>query len=242
MPTPTCTKCRLTITSDDINVAQDVAYCRICNASYRLSDLTFDNTATDVDLNQPPKGAWCVTDGAGTVIGASNQNLVNAVGFTFFAIFWNSGVSMFVFFDIVGALHHFKVPLPTWITIPKMEDGGEMSGSMIMFTGLFIIPFVLVGLFLAGSVLINLLGRTEARISGTQGSVFTGVGKLGWRRRFDPSQLREVRCYQRRNNEGADTVGIQIETRDSKQVKFATMLTSERRQFMLGALKKILLK
>ena len=84
MTTPTCSKCRRVIPSNDFNVVQNVAYCRDCNASYRLSDLTFGNeVSANIDLNHPPKGSWFVNDGSSTIIGAINRNPVNGVGFCF---------------------------------------------------------------------------------------------------------------------------------------------------------------
>ena len=47
---------------------------------------------------------------------------------------------------------------------------------------------------------------------------------------------------QKRNNEGSDTFTLLIETHDGKQVKIGSLLTSERRQFLLAALRKTLLR
>jgi len=242
MPTPTCPKCRRTIPPEDINVAQDVAYCRACNLSHRLSDLTTGGDMTaQVDVNHPPQGAWFKSDGSGTVIGATNRNLAAAFGMLFFAVFWNGIVSVFVSFAIAGTLRQMHVPLPAWFPNPGMNGSGGMSLGMTIFLWLFLTPFIAVGLFVAGTCLSSLFGRTEVRIESSRGTAFTGIGGLGWKRSFDASQVRAVRLFERRNNQGQDSFSVLIELRDGKQVKLGSLLTNERRQFMLGALTRALI-
>jgi hypothetical protein len=242
MPTPTCSKCRRTIPPDDINVANDVAYCRDCNISYRLSELTFDSDLNaTLDLHRPPKGAWFVSDGGGTVIGATNRSLGTGFGLLFFALFWNGIVSVFVVVALSGTLHVLHVPQPDWFPAPKM-NGGDMGVGMVLFLWLFLTPFIVVGLAVAAGCLNCLFGRTEVRVAGTQGSAFTGIGALGWRRRFDTSQVKDVRMVETANSKGQNTTNLLIETREGKQMKLGSLLTSERRQFVLGALRKTLLR
>ena len=242
MPAPTCSKCRRTIPPDDINVANDIAYCRDCNISYRLSELTFDNDlGTALDLNHPPAGAWFVKDGGGTVIVATNRSLGAAAGLLFFALFWNGIVSVFVLVVLAGTLHHLHIPLPAWFPAPKM-NGGDMSVGMTIFLWIFLTPFITVGLLVAGSCLNCVFGRTEVRVAGAQGAVFTGIGALGWRRPFDASQVKEARIRESTSSKGQTSCNIVIETREGKEIKFGSMLSGERRQFVLGALRKTLLR
>ena len=242
MPAPTCTKCRRVIPPDDINVAKDVAYCRDCNISYRLSDLTYDNDiGASVNLNDPPKGAWYRSDGGGTVIGATNRSAGAALVMVFFALYWNGIVSVFVVLALTSTLHLLHVPLPVWFPAPKMNNS-TMGPGETAFLWLFLTPFITVGLFVTGACLSGLFGKTEARIENTQGKLFTGVGALGWKRTFDPSQVRDVRINQSRNNQGKDMFVIVIETREGKQLKLGSLLTNERQQFVLGALRKTLVR
>jgi len=242
VPTPVCSKCRRTIPPDEINVANDVAYCRDCNISYRLSELTFGgDVSADIDLNHPPKGAWFISDGGGTVIGATNRSLGAAFGLLFFALFWNGIVSIFVLCAISGTLHILHLPQPDWFPTPKM-NGGDMGVGMVLFLWVFLTPFITIGLFLAGSCLNCLFGRTEARVNGAQSIVFTGIGALSWRQRFDASQVKDARILQTTSSKGQDTFHLVIETREGKQIKFGSMLSNGRRQFVLGALQKTVLR
>ena len=53
--TPTCPRCKGVIPSEDVNVANDIAFCRHCNLSHRLSDLTSGSTVDEnVDASRPP--------------------------------------------------------------------------------------------------------------------------------------------------------------------------------------------
>ncbi|HTJ00171.1 MAG TPA: hypothetical protein VL527_14915 [Dongiaceae bacterium] len=223
-------------------MAQDVAYCRECNLSHRLSELTYDQEINaSLDLQHPPPGAWYITNGGGTVIGATNRNLGMAIGTLFFALFWNGIVSVFVVLAIAGTLHNLHIPLPGWFPAPKM-DGENMSPGMAAFLWLFLTPFIVIGLTVAGTCLTCLFGRTEARLERPRAILFTGVGSLGWKRTFDVSEVKDVRLHEQRSNEGNNRVSILIETRTGKQLKLGSLLTSERRQFVLGALRKSLLK
>lgn len=242
MPIPACPKCRRMIPADDINVAKDVAYCRACNESYPLSDLTHGNTAyATVDLQRPPAGAWYRADAGGTIIGATNRSWAGAAGLLFFTLFWNGIVSFFVAAAIAGTAASLNIPLPTWFPHPKMSGGG-MAGGFTVFMWLFLTPFIAIGLFMAAAFFNALLGRTEVKIENARATTFSGVGALGWKKTFEVAQVRAVQIYQRMDREGANTTSILIELRDGKQIKLGSMLTNERRQFVLGALQRTLLR
>ena len=95
-----------------------------------------------------------------------------------------------------------------------------------------------------GAFLSSLGGRTEVRVNNAEGVVFTGIGPLGYRRRFDASAVKDVRLdeQQWRNKNGSlqQKTSIVIETREGKQVKLGSMLTPERRKFVAGAVRKVL--
>lgn len=239
MPIPICTKCRRVIPSEDINVAKDVAYCRQCNISNRLSDLTFGNESNpEVNLHNPPPGAWYRTDGGSMVVGATNRSLGAAFAVLFVTLFWNGILSVFLTQAIAGTLHNFHIPIPAWF--PKM-DGSQTGPGETLFLWLFLTPFIMVGLIAVVLCFSTLFGRTEVKIANTRGTVFIGIITLGWHRRFDPSQVRDVRMNVVRN-EGRETITILIETRAGKQIKFGSHITNERRQFIFGALRKTLVK
>lgn len=241
---PTCPKCKAVIPSDDVNVANDVAFCRGCNALFKLSSLTSGAALeANLDINRPPAGAWYRSEGIEVVIGATHRALGTAIGALAISLFWNGIVSIFVLLAIAGTLRNLHVPLPDWFPVPNM-NGNPMSVGMTIFLWLFLTPFIVVGLAMIGAFLSSLAGRTEVRISNSEGVVFTGIGPLGLRRRFVPSSVVDVRINDQawRDNNGTTQrkTCIILETREGKQVKFGTMLKEERRRFVAGGVRRAL--
>jgi hypothetical protein len=231
------------IPSEDVNVANDVAYCRVCNVSHKLSALTAGTELdTSIDLNNPPSGAWYTNDGEGALIGATHRSLGMALGALAFALFWNGIISVFVLVVLGDTLRLLGIPLPH---LPHWFPGPDMNGvGMTLFLWIFLTPFILVGLVLIGACLSALGGRTEVRIRNAEGVVFVGIGTLGYRRRFDASAVKDVRIDDKQwsDNDGRRQrkTYIIIETREGKLVKFGSMLAEERRKFVAGAVRKML--
>jgi hypothetical protein len=244
MVTPTCSRCGRVIPSDDINVANDVAYCRACNATYQLSILTQEaELDSGIDLNNPPSGAWYRTDGTSQVIGATHRSIGGAIGALAIALFWNGITSIFVLIALASTLRHLGLHLPHWFPAPNVS-GPPMAVGMTVFLWVFLLPFITIGLVMIGAFFSSLGGRTEVRINNAEGTVFTGVGALGYRRRFDASGVKDVRVNEKqwRDSDGdrRSKTLIIIETREGKEVKLGSMLTAERRKFVAGALRKTL--
>ena len=242
MITPTCSKCRNAIPSEDVNVANDVAFCRACNLSFKLSALTLGaELDAGVDLHNPPPGAWYRNDGSGTTVGATHRSLGAAFGLLAFSLFWNGIVSLFVSFAVAGTLKNLGIPLPHWFPTPEM-NGGPMSVGMTVFLWLFLTPFIVIGLVMIGAFFSCLAGRTEVRIHNSDGVVFTGIGALGWRRRFDARAVKEVRIDDKRwrdsDGDSRRKTNIVIETREGRLIKFGSMFTEERRKFVASVVRR----
>ena len=241
--TPICPRCHRVIPSEDINVANDIAFCRNCNLSHSLSALT-SGTAVDenIDVSRPPAGTWFERNGDGAVIGSTHRSLGQAFAMLFICLFWNGIVSVFVSFATASTLQHLGMQLPHWFHLAK---GGYMPVPLTVFLWLFLTPFMAIGLVLVATFLSSLAGRTEVRIQGGEGVLFTGIGPLGFRKRFSASGVRDVRLEDRRwrdsNGNSQRKPQIVIET-DSKPICFGSMLSDERRRFVAGAVKKELVR
>jgi hypothetical protein len=243
--TPTCPRCKGVIPSEDVNVANDIAFCRHCNLSHRLSDLTSGSTVDEnVDASRPPSGTWFQRNGAGMVIGATHRSIGQAIGLLFFCVFWNGIVSVFVLLALSSTLHHLGVPVPDWFPAPKM-NGSSVAVGMTLFLWLFLTPFIAIGLAMLAAFLSCLAGRTELQIQGGQCVLFSGIGSFGWRKRFSTSAVKDVRLEDKRwrdsDGDSRRNTQIVIETNE-KPIKFGSMLTNERRQFVAGCLKKELVR
>src|SRR6267142_3211263 len=131
--TPTCPRCKRVIASEDVNVANDIAFCRACNVSHRLSALTSGTVIDeDVDLSRPPAGAWFRRDGLGSIIGSTHRSIGQAFGLLCFCLFWNGIVSVFVLLAIASTLQHLGVPVPHFFPSPTSK-GNFIPVGMTIF-------------------------------------------------------------------------------------------------------------
>lgn len=234
------------IASDDVNVAKDVAYCRTCNLACKLSELVHGSELlANVDFHRPPAGVWFSDDGRGVIVGATHRSLTGAAGLLAISLFWNGIVSVFVLVALAATLKNLHIALPDWFPAPNM-NGSPMGVGMTIFIWIFLTPFILVGLAMIGGFLSCLGGRTEVRMHNAAGEVFTGIGPLGYRRRFDASAIKDVRIEDRRwrdsDGDRQRKTAIVIETRAGRLIRFGTMLTEERRKFMAAAMRRALMR
>jgi hypothetical protein len=243
--TPTCPRCKGVIPSEDVNVANDIAFCRHCNLSHRLSDLTSGSTVDEnVDASRPPDGTWFQRDGRGTIIGSTHRSIGQAFGLLLFTLFWNGIVSVFVLLNVASTLHLIGLSIPHWFPAPRM-NGSVMGVGMTLFLWLFLTPFITIGLAMFAAFLSSLAGRTELQIQGGQCVLFYGIGSFGRRKRFSVSDVRDVRIEDKRwrdsDGDSRRNTQIIIET-NAKPIKFGSMLTEERRRFVAGCAKKELVR
>lgn len=236
----------------DINVAEGVALCRGCGKLSRLMDLAtpLEETAAIEAANAPPPKGCRIDDfGGQVVLVASARSLTTAGPLLFFAAFWNSIVSVFVLIAIAGLWTNFVGPIPSWFPAPAANNGSGGSNNsigsgmplgMTLFLCVFLIPFVAIGLGVLGAALVAMAGRVEVRLRGPDGAVFTGIGPIGWRRRFDAASVKAVKFVEssvETNGKRQKLIGIETE---HKTVKFGSVLTDQRRAWLAGALKTVL--
>jgi hypothetical protein len=243
---PLCPKCRRAIPAADVNVANDVAFCRACNVANKLSAMVHDVPVdTDVDLTRPPAGTWYQSTGLGAVIGASHRSLTTAFGLLFFMLFWNGIVSVFVALALASTLNLLGVPLPEWAQEMKVK-GSNIGVGMTIFLWIFLLPFILIGLTMVAGFFSALFGRTEVRIHHSHGHIFSGIGPVGRPRHFNTAAVKEIRVQNeewnsRKGNRHRRTA-IAIETDDGKVLKFGSALPLQRMQFVAAAVRKAVLE
>jgi hypothetical protein len=149
------------IPSRDVNVANDVAFCRTGNLSHRLSGLTFGAPLDEeVDVGRPPKGAWFHRTGHRVIIGATHRSIGHAVGLLFMSLFWNGIVCVFVTMAAASNLRHFGLTLPQELPIPR---NSVLPVGMTIFLWVFLTPFIAVGLLLLGTFASCLAGASGSR-------------------------------------------------------------------------------
>jgi hypothetical protein len=225
-----CPNCNQDIPDDDANESEGVALCRGCE-----SLLPIDSLAEPGDLpvpvgvlkDEPPPGCWMSDDGVEMRIGVVARSLSFGGFFVLFAAFWNTVTGVFVV-QAIGGFHKALT-----------HSGRGASLGPPIFLSLFLVPFVIVGGVTAVLALVGVFGNVEVTIRGAEGEVFTGVGTIGRRRRFDATRVTDVRIVDSgaRNNERVvHAVCIEAE----RPLKLASMATASRRDWLAGALKTVL--
>src|SRR5690348_12578823 len=102
--TPICSQCKRIIPAEDINVAEDVAFCRVCNLASKLSSLVRGTALEEVDFSRPPSGTWRQGSGMSAVVGATHRSVGTALGALAISLFWNGIISIFALVAISATL------------------------------------------------------------------------------------------------------------------------------------------
>jgi len=179
-----------------------------------LSSLVIGEDARTVDLNQPPAGVWFEREMAGFTIGSTTRSAAAFFLVPFMCV-W-SGFSL-------GGIYGSQI----------------INGQFNLFLSLFGIPFVIGTLVFGSIALMTVCGRVVVSVDRDDGQVFQGVGPLGWRKRFQWSDIRtveEVALGYRYSGQNGPAIALIGTTR----LKFGSMLRDSRRFFVLQALRQML--
>jgi hypothetical protein len=208
----TCPECHSEIPLDDVNVATDIALCRRCGESKSFSELQAEDELPDVDTTQPPSGAWARSQGNEFEAGATTRS---AMGFFLvpFAMVW-SGFSL-------GGLYGTQI----------------VHGKFDLAHSLFGIPFLVGSLVLIPLALMAVLGKVVVRGSGDEGSVFIGIGPVGWTRRFRWSEINKAHLSETKWQQNGRSLPL-LELTGPKPIRFGSQLSEKRRNFLLAVLRR----
>ncbi len=208
-----CPKCHRPVPAGQINVATDLAFCPPCNEGFKLSEAVDASPANAQVLDNPPRGAWLRREANRVVVGVSTRSPMAFFLVPFMCV-W-SGFSL-------GGIYGTQI----------------LKGHFSLFQSLFGIPFVLGSILFWSLALMTICGKVEVTL-GDASSVFTGVGRLGWRRRFDWSAVQSIR----EENMSVQYPGGQpaaLVMEGAERVKFGSGVSEKRRYFLLTALKSLL--
>lgn len=234
-----CPVCGAPLPAEAINLSEGVALCPGCGRLSRLSDVVEEGPPVLELLKSPPGGCTVADLGREIRVRASLRSVGGFFGTLFAAVFWNGIVSVFLLFAIAGLYTHFIGPLPDWFPAPSSDS--PISLGPTLFLCLFLTPFVLIGLTLIGSVLLNAAGRVEAVIGESSAVIRTGVWGLVWRQRFDPQQVHGVKSgLTSWETNGKANALVVIEA--DKTIKFGSLLRKDRREWLQVILKALLVQ
>ncbi len=211
----TCPSCRSTISMDDVNVSTDLALCRSCGKTFSFSEIVGGVGTAVPDLSAPPRGAWFEESANGFRAGASTRSWM-ALFIVPFTCVWSGGS--------LGGIYGTQI----------------RSGHFDPGSSLFGLPFLLGSFWLLGMCAMNVAGKVEVVRSEDRVSVFIGVGQLGWTRSFLWSDFSSVREDGSRGRFNWNRQAQAIVLEGKRRVAFGSMLSEERRYFVLSALRKVL--
>ena len=175
MAEPICPACGRAFESQEINVAAGTATCAPCDRAWPLGLLAGIGTEERVAM---PAGCRMLDDVDARVIECRMQSTLPALLVGLFACMWNG----FLWISFLPG---------TISAVFRSTDTTSLLMSIVFL--LFCLPFVVVGVMVAGFAVLLRWGRTTIRLGRSEGEVFIGVGQIGWKRRFDPSQVTDVR-------------------------------------------------
>jgi hypothetical protein len=208
-----CPICRQVIGAEQINVSTDIAMCVSCNETFRVSEMTDLEVMNADTLANPPDGAWYREDIDHVTIGASTRSWI-ALFIVPFMCVWSGGS--------LGGIYGTQ--------IAKGEFNLEMS--------LFGIPFVLGTVVFGAFAVMSVCGKIEVELGRDRSRVFVGVGRLGWTRNFDWSDVRTISEQPTMTHyPGGYNTAILLD--GTSRLKFGTNLNESRRYFVMNALKNV---
>jgi hypothetical protein len=193
-----CPSCGSVIELESINVATDVALCRNCGTSSPFSVLSGISELSSVRLENPPKSIRVTEDITGTKI-IRYKRLSPILFFLVpFTCLW-SGLS-------VGMIYGTQI----------------LEGRFDMTRSLFGLPFLAGTIVMVSIILFCFFGHWLITIHNGEGTVFVGIGKTGWTRRF--SYTRETIV----------SLALSSISENGKPCKAITIQTGDRK-FQFGA-------
>ncbi len=206
-----CPACDAALPAEQINVRTDLALCAACGELSRVSDLSDETEQDALPPSTPPPGAWQKIAMDVRRYGATTRHGV-AFMLLPFTLVWSGGS--------LGGIYGSQIK----------------SGKLEPLLCLFGLPFLVGSIALIGCTAMALAGKVELRLRGAKGEVFTGVGSLGWTRRFDLAEIERITEEPTiRSHPGGHGWTILLAGRE--RLRFGSGLNENRRRFLLGALR-----
>jgi hypothetical protein len=210
-----CPSCHAAIPLDDVNVAKDVALCRACGRSTAFSLISGASEVSLEALRDQPRSVKAER-GVNNELTIVYRRLSPALLFLVpFTAFW-SGMSMC---GIYGT--------QIW------------NGKFDLAKSLFGIPFLIGTIILVTVILFLLFGKWVITLDRGEGTVFTGVRRLGWTRRFSYNRDTAVSMTYATgvSTNGQRQPGILVRT-DGQDFIFGALLATNAKQFIAALIAK----
>jgi len=205
-----CPSCKRNIQSEHINVAKDTAYCSSCKNVTALSALVSSTASSSFNPGSSVRGVTVIDQSYSWSIEARHLGPA-AIFFIIFTALWSGG-------SLSG------------IYGPQIA-----KGELDLEQALFGLPFLIGTIVLVTFTLMNLFGRTIISNENGKAFIFTGIGKIGWYRRFDWNSIDRV-------SESSNTQNKNISLEGGTRISLGWGLSNEKLYFIANYLRSKLKK
>ncbi|MCR9248933.1 MAG: hypothetical protein NXI20_00860 [bacterium] len=211
-----CPNCSSVVDPKDVNIKTDLAKCGNCFHIFKISEHVLKEPIRPVDdgfdMANPPNGAWMRREINSLVLGATTRSPI-AFFLVPFMIIWSGGS--------LGGIYGSQIA----------------SGEFDMFLSLFGIPFLLGSIVFWSLALMAVWGKVEVTMDRYGGKVFTGLGNMGYTRKFAWDEISVVReGVSRSRNKTSHHIILE----GKKRISFGTGVSSSRIYFLKRSLQEIL--
>lgn len=183
--------------------------CGSCRKQFRCPEVPEPSGAL-LDLRNPPRGTWFKEFTNGFELGASMRSPMKLL-LVPFACCWIAGSA---------GLFLKSVANPPGYDVWLLAFALALVGGAVYFGGVGVL-----GIF----------GKVAIRRHGDAGEVFTGVGAMGFHRRFNWSQVQSMKITPRHGIVSSQ----QIKLQGVQTLRFGSHLEGRRLKFILDALRQI---
>lgn len=171
-----------------------------------------DDQIQGFDLNNPPNGTWFRYEMNNLIVGASTRSPA-AFFLVPFMIVWSGGS--------LGGIYGTQL----------------YNNEFDLVLSLFGLPFLAGSILFWGITLMAIAGKTEVTLSKYDGSVFTGIGKMGITKKFDWQEVTGISMKSTRGRNGRAVKTICVTAQ--KDIKFGSALKKERKYYLYLAIKSV---
>ena len=204
-----CPKCHAKIPANQINIVTDLAHCKACNSIIKISEVSNKNDL--FDIKNSPKGTWYERVSSNELLLGASTRSPFAFFIVPFMLIWSGGS--------LGGIYGSQI----------------LSGKFDLMISLFGIPF-LIGTIIFGSyAIMTVAGKVEIELDKQGGKVFTGVGSIGFTKKFlwsEVSNIRETISFGKQTSS-------KITLEGSRKLSFGIFLKESRRYYIIQALKNV---
>jgi hypothetical protein len=165
-----CPECKSEVPLERVDMSSESALCCQCQKYFDCKEWIETALVTPENLKHPPDGALYEQTPHGFRVVVSTR-AYRWLFFLPFACMWSA---LLLFFS--------------WAFL---HGNGSPGARLLLFR--FLTPFYLFCAVAWGFALMPIFGRVAIEIDGDSGSIFKGIGFMGWTRHFDWRSVRKIR-------------------------------------------------